>query len=79
MACPKCGCKVTYYYQKDDIEIVESDLERCSACGLIFDIEFAADDDDSNMLFHECSECNWRCNCSDNPCSHCKVLVPPNY
>jgi hypothetical protein len=21
--------------------------------------------------FHECPNCNMRCNCNDNPCSHC--------
>jgi hypothetical protein len=21
------------------------------------------------MLFHECPRCNFRCNCSDNPCN----------
>jgi hypothetical protein len=30
---------------------------------------------DSEMLFHECPECNWRCNCSDQPCSCCRVLI----
>lgn len=28
-------------------------------------------DDDSNMLFHECEYCNWRCNCNNQPCSCC--------
>lgn len=28
--------------------------------------------DDSDMLFHECPDCNTRCNCSDQPCSHCQ-------
>jgi hypothetical protein len=27
--------------------------------------------DDSDMLFHECPNCNWRCNCNDQPCSCC--------
>lgn len=28
---------------------------------------------DSEMLFHECPNCNVRCNCSDQPCSCCNV------
>ena len=28
-------------------------------------------EDDSDMLFHECPNCNWRCNCNDQPCSCC--------
>ena len=27
--------------------------------------------DDSDMLFHECPNCNCRCNCLDQPCSCC--------
>lgn len=27
--------------------------------------------DDSDMLFHECPNCNWMCNCNDQPCSCC--------
>lgn len=38
MARPNCGCKVCYQY--DDQDDPEDDrLERCSACGHIFDIE----------------------------------------
>lgn len=47
MACPKCGCKVTYWYDSgDDVMPGPDDLERCSACGHIFWIEEAADEDD---------------------------------
>lgn len=28
---------------------------------------------DSEMLFHECPNCNIRCNCSEQPCSCCNV------
>lgn len=28
---------------------------------------------DSEMLFHECPNCNIRCNCSDQPCSCCNI------
>lgn len=29
-------------------------------------------EDDSKMLFHECPNCNGRCNCSQQPCSCCR-------
>lgn len=29
--------------------------------------------------FHECPECNNRCNCSDQPCSCCNEVEPDNY
>ena len=47
MACPKCQCKVTYQYDDDDdVYLGNDDLERCAACGHIFDIHDALDDDD---------------------------------
>lgn len=48
MACPKCGCKVTYQFDPNpDFNDPDEDYwERCSACGEVFDTEFAADDDD---------------------------------
>lgn len=45
MACPKCGCKVTYTYDDDDV-MPTPGYERCAACGEIFDELDAADDDD---------------------------------
>ena len=30
--------------------------------------------DDSDMLFHECPNCNCRCNCTDQPCSCCNEV-----
>ena len=44
MACPKCGCFVTY--QHDDDDAIDARLERCAACGEIFDIEDSTPDDD---------------------------------
>lgn len=42
MACPKCGCKVTYQYD-DGADLLQEpaaeNLERCAACGEVFDIE----------------------------------------
>jgi hypothetical protein len=47
MACPKCGCKTHYQYD-DGFDYGQSDegLERCAACGEIFDAEDAAPEDD---------------------------------
>lgn len=48
MACPNCGCKETYYYDDEYYgEYYEdSGLERCAACGYIFDVEDALPDDE---------------------------------
>jgi hypothetical protein len=47
MACPECGCKVTYQYDDsfDGFDSTE-DMERCSACGHIFWIEESLPEDD---------------------------------
>lgn len=44
MACPNCGCKVTYQYDDDDVEPTEG-LESCAYCGYIFDVEESLDED----------------------------------
>lgn len=45
MSCPKCGCKVCYQY--DDDEDGEDDrLQRCAACGEIFDLDDHAPEDE---------------------------------
>lgn len=48
MACPKCGCKVTYQYDDsdEDLSMPDERLERCSACGEIFDIDDHTPEDD---------------------------------
>ncbi len=47
MACPKCGCKVCYQYDDgDDVTPSTPDLERCSACGVVFHIEDHTDEDE---------------------------------
>lgn len=47
MACPKCGCKVCYQYDDgDDFHPFTENLERCSACGEVFDIEDHAPEED---------------------------------
>lgn len=50
MACPSCGCKVTYQFD-DHPECSaratdDNSLERCAACGAVFDIEDHAPEDD---------------------------------
>lgn len=50
MACPKCGCKVSYQFD-DDRDVTgrfDDRLERCSACGEVFDIEDSAPEDDED-------------------------------
>lgn len=47
--CPKCGCKE--YYQFDsgwDDEQAGENLNRCAACGQVFDIEDAAEAEDEH-------------------------------
>lgn len=47
MACPRCGCRVTYRYDMNpDFNDPEEDYwERCASCGAVFDIDWAGDDD----------------------------------
>ncbi len=50
MACPKCGCKTTYQYNRgDDLEQDDDRLERCAACGEVFDIDDHADEDEDGI------------------------------
>jgi len=51
MACPKCGCKTTYQFDGygDDLEQSDDRLERCAACGEVFDIEDSADEYDDEF------------------------------
>lgn len=44
MACPKCGCKVCYQYDDEDGE--DDRLQRCAACGEVFDLDDHAEEDD---------------------------------
>jgi predicted RNase H-like HicB family nuclease len=53
MACPSCGCKVHYQFNsEDDFAGDDERLERCAACGAVFDIEDSADEDE-NEPFRE--------------------------
>ena len=47
MACQQCGCKTTYCYDEgDDMTGGDERLERCAACGAVFDIEDSAPEDE---------------------------------
>lgn len=47
MSCPRCGCKETYQYDEgDECHVSDGSLERCAACGQIFEIEDHAPEDD---------------------------------
>lgn len=49
MSCPACGCKVHYQYDADEFGPGDEGLERCAACGEVFHIEDAADDEDDEI------------------------------
>ena len=48
MACPACGCKMHYQYNDADFGPDDERLERCAACGHIFDIEDSADEEEED-------------------------------
>lgn len=40
MSCPACGCKVSYQFDGGSDDGLDDDrLERCAACGNVFEIE----------------------------------------
>ena len=51
MSCPACGCKETYQFDDwgDDFGACADDrMERCAACGAVFDIDDHAPEDDDH-------------------------------
>ena len=48
MACPKCGCKTVYQFDDED-EPQDDRLQRCAACGEVFDLDDHAEEDDDEM------------------------------
>ena len=54
MACPTCGCKVTYPFDDHPECTAEAfeyhTLERCAAFGAVFDIEDHTPEDDDEPL-----------------------------
>ena len=47
MACPNCGCKVTYpVYDPEDYEGYWEDYEHCANCNHLFSVEDGIDDED---------------------------------
>jgi DNA-directed RNA polymerase subunit RPC12/RpoP len=53
MACPSCGCKVHYQFNDEDFGPDDERLERCAACGAVFDIEDSGDEDDADLVGEE--------------------------
>ena len=47
MACPKCGCKVAYQFDDED-DPGDDRLQRCAACGEVFDLDDHAPEDDED-------------------------------
>jgi len=54
MSCPKCGCKTVYQYNGcDDFGGEDDRLQRCAACGEIFDLDDHAEEhEDGNDENH---------------------------
>ena len=49
MACPKCGCKTVYQF--DDEEDPQDDrLQRCAACGEVFDLDDHAEEEELFLI-----------------------------
>jgi predicted Zn finger-like uncharacterized protein len=49
MACPKCGCKTVYQFDDED-EPSDDRLQRCAACGEVFDLDDHSEEDDMDDL-----------------------------
>lgn len=47
MACPKCGCKTVYEFDDED-DPQDDRLQRCAACGEVFDLDDHAEEDDDD-------------------------------
>ncbi len=45
MSCPACNCREVYTFDDED-EPSDDRLQRCAACGHIFDIDDHADEDE---------------------------------
>jgi len=51
-------------------------VHHCTNCKhIIMESEWNELKDDSDMLFHECPNCNNRCNCVSHPCSCCETKI----
>lgn len=51
MACPNCRCRTTYQFDDSDQHnpMADDRLERCAACGAIFDIDDHIPEDDDAL------------------------------
>lgn len=47
MACLKCGCRERYQFDDED-DPQDDLLQRCAACGEVFDFDEHADEDDDD-------------------------------
>lgn len=52
MACPKCGCKTVYQFDDED-DPQDDRMQRCAACGEVFDLDDHADEDDDEERGHQ--------------------------
>lgn len=52
MACPKCGCKTVYQFDDED-DPQDDRMQRCAACGEVFDIDDHAEEDDGEERGHQ--------------------------
>lgn len=55
MACPVCGCQTAYPFDDKDNPL-DDRLQRCAACGEVFDLEDQADEGDDDM--QPCPRCH---------------------
>lgn len=45
MACPFCGCKTVYQFDDED-DPHDDRMQRCAACGQVFDLDDHTEEDD---------------------------------
>jgi hypothetical protein len=60
MACPKCGCKVCYQFDDED-DPQDDRLQRCAACGAVFDIDDNAEEDEDFFTQQEMNDGESEC------------------
>lgn len=48
MACPQCGCKTVYEFADEDGP-QDDRVQRCAACGAIFDLDDEDPEDDGDL------------------------------
>lgn len=48
MACPKCGCKTVYQFDNEE-DPQDDQLQRCAACGEVFDLDGYVEEEDDDQ------------------------------